>query len=247
MSAQRDTLVLPGGTRVRLAPGRHSSPREGVCVVELASLIAREDFSDRPRCVCRVIAAFLRGWNDRAGHAERQRLSPYAALVVPSRGDRRITCERRDLCLQFAGAELDRGWVRRRLSLLRMRARIAVFCGWRAALRLNEGAGDFAARLAVARGDIEAAFGLLHRLLAVDAGGSRPSPANGAGHPVLNGNGRPKLNGHRHPRPNGSGVPTTVPVGMPAHDGGPVIGNGATPGRRARVAAGRERGKPRTY
>ena len=45
-------------------------------MVELASLIAQEEFSDRPRCVCPVIGAFLRGWNDRAPYAERQRLGP---------------------------------------------------------------------------------------------------------------------------------------------------------------------------
>jgi hypothetical protein len=50
---------------VRLEPGTHRSPSDGVCLLELASMVARETFSDRPRCVCVVIAAFLRGWNDR--------------------------------------------------------------------------------------------------------------------------------------------------------------------------------------
>jgi len=43
--------------RLRLQPGSHRSPRDGVCVVELASVLAGERFSDRPRCVCEVIAA----------------------------------------------------------------------------------------------------------------------------------------------------------------------------------------------
>ncbi len=79
MDAMREGAVIAGDIPVRLTAGGHSSPREGVCVVELASLIAREEFSDRPRCVCPVIGAFLRGWNDRAPYAERQRLSPHAA------------------------------------------------------------------------------------------------------------------------------------------------------------------------
>jgi hypothetical protein len=37
---------------LRLDPGAHRSPSDGVCLLELASLIAREPFSDRPRCVC---------------------------------------------------------------------------------------------------------------------------------------------------------------------------------------------------
>jgi hypothetical protein len=67
---------------LRLEPGTHSSPRDGVCVVELASLLGGEEFSDRPDCVDEVLAAFLRSWNDRAAHADRQRLFPYA---VPRR------------------------------------------------------------------------------------------------------------------------------------------------------------------
>ena len=149
---------MPDGTPVRLAPGTHSSPHEGVCVVELASLIADEKFSDRPRCVCPVIGAFLRGWNDRAPHVERQRLGPYAPRIVGSRSNRRVTRQRRDICLEWAGADLSHGGVRGLLSRARMRVRIAVFCGLGAAVRLNEGAGDYTSRVALARGDPERAF-----------------------------------------------------------------------------------------
>ena len=48
---------------VRLSAGRHSSPAEGVCVMELASMLAHEPFSDQQRSVCPVIAAFLRAYN----------------------------------------------------------------------------------------------------------------------------------------------------------------------------------------
>src|SRR5437763_6369734 len=174
MSANGDVVVLPDRTRVRLAPGSHGSPREGVCVVELASLIALEEFSDRPWCVCPVIAAYLRGWNDRAAHAERQRLAPYAMRIVGSRADRKTTRRRRNICLEWAGAELRRGRVRAFVSRLGMKARIAIFCGLPAALRPNEGAPDYAARVAMARRDMGAAFGLLDDLLAV-GGGLDPS------------------------------------------------------------------------
>jgi hypothetical protein len=185
-------VVLPDRTRVRLAPGRHESPREGVCVVELASLLAAEDFSDRPRCVCPVIAAYLRGWNDRAAHRERQRLAPYATLIVGSRGDRKTTRRRREICLEWSGARLGRGRLRGALARLGMRARIAIFCGIRTATRANEGAGDYAARIAMARRDAGAAFALLDQLLAV------------GGRPGLNGNGANGIgNGalDRHPGP----------------------------------------------
>jgi hypothetical protein len=199
---QPSAALRPDGTPIRLAPGAHSSPQEGVCVVELASVIAREKFSDRPRCVCPVIGAFLRGWNDRAPHAERQRLGPYAAYIVGSRNVARVTRQRRDICLEWAGADLAHGTARRLLNIAGMRLRIAVYCGLAAGLRLSEGAGDYASRVASVRGDPDAAFELLDRLLAVGRD-QPPTPAavtlNGYVPPTANGNGRPpgaSRNGH---------------------------------------------------
>ena len=182
-------MRMPDGKPVRLTAGAHSSPREGVCVVELASVIAEERFSDRPRCVCPVIGAFLRGWNDRAPHAERQRLGPYAARIVGSRGTPSVTRERRDLCLEWAGADLGRGALGRFLSRSRIRLRIAVFCGLPGALSLNEGTGDYASRVAAARGDTGGAFELLDALLAV--GADRPPERQ----TITNGNGLSSVNG----------------------------------------------------
>jgi hypothetical protein len=177
------TRVRPGSA-VRLEPGSHRTAYDGVCIVELASIIGGERFSDRPSCVCRVLAAFLRGWNDRASYADRQRLEPYAALVVGTGGYRRISRIRRDICLSWAGADLDRGPLRRVAARLRMRASIAWAVGLWPSIRLREGAGAYAARVCIARGGTDEAFALLDRLLGV---GSSPTAGSS------NGNG----NGHR--------------------------------------------------
>jgi hypothetical protein len=73
---------------VRLAPGKHAGPDDGVCVMELASMRAREPFSDRPRTVCPVIAAFLRSYNDGLDDARRNDLCPFAATAVGTRRPR---------------------------------------------------------------------------------------------------------------------------------------------------------------
>lgn len=153
--------------QIRLAPGSHSSPREGMCVVELASLIAGEKFSDRPSCVCPVIAAFLRAWNDRASHADRQRLRPIAGRIVGSRGGRAITRRRRQICLDWINEELGRGGGRGVPGRLGMHARIAVYVGVPEALRLDQGVAEYAARLAFARRDADAAFAILECMLAI--------------------------------------------------------------------------------
>lgn len=168
-----------GGVRVdldslRLDPGSHASPRDGVCLLELVSMIAEEPFSDRPRCACVVIAAFLRSWNDRSSHAERQRLRPYARRVVGSRTRRSITRRRRDICLTWAGADLTGNWVSRALRRFGMRLRIMALCGVRPALRLNEGAGELASRVVFSRYGSEAGLRLVGTLLEAGTGDERP-------------------------------------------------------------------------
>jgi hypothetical protein len=160
---------------IRLHAGKHDSPWDGVCVMELASLIADEEFSDRPRCVCPVVGSFMRSWNDRAGYHERQRLEPYARRVVGSRAGRDVTRRRRELCLAYARTGL--GGDSARGTQLGQRARIALFCGVGAGLKLNEGAGEFAARVAFAAGDRDGAFRLLEAMLALGGKPQARQPA----------------------------------------------------------------------
>lgn len=70
---------------VRLGRGRHAVPGDEVCVMELASMLADEPFSDHPRSVCPVLGALLRAYNDHIDDERRQSLYPLAALVVGTR------------------------------------------------------------------------------------------------------------------------------------------------------------------
>ena len=47
---------------IKLSTGKHSSPEAGACVMELASMLAGEPFSDHPESVCPVIGSFLRAY-----------------------------------------------------------------------------------------------------------------------------------------------------------------------------------------
>lgn len=80
---------------VQLGRGRHASPEHGACVVELASMLAGEPFSDHPLSVCPVIAALLRSYNDRVDDSRRQHLYPYAAKIVGTRGPGHVERSRR--------------------------------------------------------------------------------------------------------------------------------------------------------
>jgi hypothetical protein len=87
---------------VRLSAGRHRNAGAGACVMELASMLAHEPFSDRPETASAVIAAFLRTYNDGLDDELRQDLYPLAALIVGSAGTRALEDERASRCLAFA-------------------------------------------------------------------------------------------------------------------------------------------------
>ncbi len=70
---------------VRLSRGKHSAPEEGACVMELASMLAGEPFSDHPQSVCPVIGSFVRSYNDAIDDLRRQDLYAYAAAIVGTR------------------------------------------------------------------------------------------------------------------------------------------------------------------
>jgi hypothetical protein len=104
-----------------------------------------------------VIAAFMRAFNDRLDAGTRQRLRPYAAAVVGTSGTRRLTRARRERCLAFASRGRSRGPL--------TRLRLALLVGILPAVWIDEGAAEWAARAAVARGS-EHGFALLDALLA---------------------------------------------------------------------------------
>lgn len=75
---------------VKLSRGKHTRPEDGACVLELASMLAGEPFTDHPRSVCPVIGSFLRTYNDLVDDRRRQALYPCASKVVGSRASRHV-------------------------------------------------------------------------------------------------------------------------------------------------------------
>ena len=58
--------------------GSHESPEHGMCLLEVVSLFAGEDFGDSPACVDPTLAKFGRSWNDgMRSDAERAQLKQY--------------------------------------------------------------------------------------------------------------------------------------------------------------------------
>lgn len=140
---------------IRISRGRHQPTSAKACVMEVASMLAGEPFSDRPRAVCPVIGAYLRTVNDLLDGWDRQRLRPYAARVVGTVGGWSSRHDRALLCAQYAA------------SARRRRA-------WRSPVLRSVRWGPIAAEAALGRGGVDAAMSLCDLL--ITTGPHRPDP-----------------------------------------------------------------------
>jgi hypothetical protein len=87
---------------VRLSAGSHAAPDHGACVLELASMLNGEPFSDRPRSVCPALREFLQGYNDGLPDDLRQELFGLAADIVDTHAPPHVTAWRSRLCVDWA-------------------------------------------------------------------------------------------------------------------------------------------------
>lgn len=87
---------------IKLGKGKHTDPEDGACVMELASMLADEPFTDHPASVCPVIGSFLRSYNDSIDSERRQALYEYASRVVDSRGNAKTQRMRAERLAEWA-------------------------------------------------------------------------------------------------------------------------------------------------
>jgi hypothetical protein len=80
------TRGVPDGLPV-LSRGKHRNPRQGACFMEMASLLANEPWSDRPRCTHPLLAQLARLVNDHTSDAGRAALVVMIPEVIGVRGD----------------------------------------------------------------------------------------------------------------------------------------------------------------
>src|SRR5215813_10490213 len=66
-----------------LSSGSHDSVEDGLCAIEAVAWLANEKHSDHPECVCPVLGAFFRAWNDGLPDDERNTvLRPFLPRLI---------------------------------------------------------------------------------------------------------------------------------------------------------------------
>lgn len=156
---------------VRLRAGSHHSPEEGACVMELASMLAGEPFSDCPDCVCPVVAAVLRRINDLVGDGEREELRSYASQAIGTRAGALVEDARIEHCLAWVRSR------RRRVPLLGISAPVLLWDSRAKRDRLTACMVALEPHLRRRRGRSQELFALVDDLLAIgSASRSKQTP-----------------------------------------------------------------------
>jgi hypothetical protein len=98
---------------LQLLAGGHDSIDEGACLLEAVSYVAGEPWSDHPRCVSPVLAAFGRSWNDVLDDATRQRLKVYIPRLIDTAGSPEIDERRAWMATDWACRVCVPTWLRK--------------------------------------------------------------------------------------------------------------------------------------
>jgi hypothetical protein len=98
-----DTAIRTLDDLPPLAKGAHAPDSGRACMMEAAAYIAGEPWSDRPACVCPVIAAFARKMNDAVPDDMRDALlRPLVQLTVGTRASSAVERRRAYIAADFA-------------------------------------------------------------------------------------------------------------------------------------------------
>src|SRR5262249_41202239 len=70
-----------------LYQGSHNLGDNQMCIMEAVAFVTHKDWTDHPQCVCPMIGAFMRSWNDALPNDERTALLlPFIPHLINTRG-----------------------------------------------------------------------------------------------------------------------------------------------------------------
>jgi hypothetical protein len=96
-----------------LLSGAHRDFEAGACAMEAASWIAGEPWSDHPACVCPIIGAFMRSWNDgiQDNNERTALLTGLIPLTIGTKASQQIEDRRVFMCVDWVVREFTPSWL----------------------------------------------------------------------------------------------------------------------------------------
>jgi hypothetical protein len=114
MPQKPDMLDLARLDRVTtLLHGKHD-PGGGMCLMEAVAFVAGQEWSDAPACVCPVIGAHMRAWNDNfSNDDDRTRLlKPLIVELIGTRGSEELEIRRAAMAADWLVRSHALAWLR---------------------------------------------------------------------------------------------------------------------------------------
>ena len=98
----------------RLASGGHAPTDGEMCVMEAVAWVTHKDWSDHPPCVCPVIGAFMRSWNDGITDADERTalLKPLIPKLINTRGSAALEQRRATMAADWLIRVHTPAWLR---------------------------------------------------------------------------------------------------------------------------------------
>jgi hypothetical protein len=98
---------------LKLFEGGHSPTDGQMCALEMVSWLADEPWSDHPQCVCPVLGAFMRSWNDSLPDDERTALLlPFIPRLINTRGSKALEQRRATMAADWLIRTHTVAWLR---------------------------------------------------------------------------------------------------------------------------------------
>jgi hypothetical protein len=111
---------------ITLSRGAHRTREAGMCAMEAAAYLAGEPHSDHPECVCPVVAAFMRAWQDKLDDRGRETLvKPLIPLVIGTRSTPDVQDARAIAVADWSIRHVLPAWLRLTPSLVEHADRLA--------------------------------------------------------------------------------------------------------------------------
>jgi hypothetical protein len=109
---QIDESRLAKITRL-LSGGHGANDGAALCAMEAVAYVAREPWSDHPKCACPVISAFVRSWNDGLSDDDRTKiLLPFIPRLVGTVGSKKLEARRATMAADWYVRTFTPAWLR---------------------------------------------------------------------------------------------------------------------------------------